>query len=88
MASITKMNEKLKELEARIEEQKKISEQYLGEAVIDVLKIDYELLSTKKECREIAETILNNLNNNPFSTENNENKTENNGFDINEQSDY
>lgn len=72
MASIAKMSEQLEQLEKRIEEQKINSEQYLGEALIDVLDIDYELLSTKKDSKEVAEMIKNHLNSNPFANEDNE----------------
>lgn len=85
MASISKMNEKLEQLEKKIEEQKQVSNEYLGEAIIDVLDIDYELLSTKKDSKEVAETIKNALKSNPFSNKSIEEKDNNSEQELNDE---
>lgn len=95
MVTIAKMIEQQKELERKIAEQKENANQYLGEAIIDVLGIGYELLSTKKEAKEIAETIKSYLSENPFADEKENNDeapatstVENETTDVNEKQEY
>lgn len=95
MATIAKMIEQQKELERKIAEQKENANQYLGEAIIDVLGIGYELLSTKKEAKEVAETIKSYLSENPFADEKENDHeapatstVENETTDVNEKQEY
>ena len=65
MVDISKKLEKIEKLEKQIEEEKKTN---MGEELIQQLGIDYELLSTKKEIKEVVQDIKNSMNSNPFQT--------------------
>lgn len=75
MASIKNLLERQKDLEKRIEEQKDKSHEYLGEEIIKELGISYELVSTKKDTKEVVEMIKESLSINPFKDDENENNT-------------
>lgn len=67
MVNIDKKLQRIKELEAEIQEAKKKVNEDFGEIIIDVLGIDYGLLSNKKEMTNVANEIKKSLSYNPFS---------------------
>jgi len=68
LVDISKKLEKIEKLEKQIEEEKKTIHTNMGEELIQQLGIDYELLSTKKEIKEVVQDIKNSMNSNPFQT--------------------
>lgn len=68
MVDISKKLEKIEKLEKQIEEEKKTIHTNIGEELIQQLSIDYELLNTKKEIKEVVQDIKNSMNSNPFQT--------------------
>ena len=67
MVNIDKKLQRIKELEAEIQEAKKEVNEDFGEIIIDVLGIDYGLLSNKKEMTNVANKIKKSLSYNPFN---------------------
>jgi len=68
LVDISKKLEKIKQLEKQIEKEREKVNSNLGEELIQQLGIDYELLSTKKEIKEVVQDIKNSMNSNPFQT--------------------
>lgn len=82
MVNIDKKLQRIKELEAEIQEAKKEVNEDFGKIVIDVLGIDYGLLSNKKEMTNVANKIKKSLSYNPF----NKNSYDDTNESINESS--
>jgi gas vesicle protein len=67
MANIEKLREDLRKKERQLEERINKVHSWVGEAIVDELEIDYSLLNTKKDVKEVVSLIKSEMNTNPFS---------------------
>lgn len=83
--SISKIKEEIRKSEEQLEERLDKIHGWLGEIIIDVLEIDYDMLDKKKDVEEIVYLIVNEMNDNPFSNSSNSIQNNNEVSDINDR---
>lgn len=70
LKSIQTKMEKMEKLQKEIEEAKREIQETMGKKIIELLEIDYDLLSSKKDIDLVVNEIKDNLPNNLFNTSN------------------
>jgi len=74
MANLDKLIERQHKISKQIEEEKEKAHKELGAELIKQFQISYDSISTKKDIKETIETIKGNLNQNPFLSNDSEEK--------------
>ena len=68
LKSIQNKMEKMEKLQKEIEEAKREIQETMGKKIIELLEIDYDLLSSKKDIELVAKEIKDNIPNDLFNT--------------------